>query len=114
MKILFRFVSYALVLWLATEFGWIKGDYSDILLFALLLSAINTLIRPVFTFIALPFNLISMGLASVFVNMFMIQIGEWIFHADKISGFWITALISALIMLADLFIIRCIRREAKA
>lgn len=68
---------------------------------ALILAAVNTLIRPVIVAIALPFNFLTFGLASVFANLLTLVIANGIAGGTVTSGFWAMLLVSFIIMLVD-------------
>ena len=66
---------------------------------ALALAITNTLLRPLLVVIALPFNIITLGLASVFANLLTLVIAFAI--AGVSSSFWPMLLIAFLVMLVD-------------
>lgn len=72
-----------------------------ILVAALILAAVNTLIRPVLVAIALPFNMFTFGIASVFANLLSLVIANGIAGGTVTSGFWAMLLTAFVIMLAD-------------
>jgi putative membrane protein len=74
---------------------------TSILVAALILAAVNTLIRPLIVTIALPFNFITLGIASVFANLLTLVIANGIAGGTVTSGFWAMLLVAFLIMLAD-------------
>lgn len=74
---------------------------SSILVASLILSALNTLLRPVFVAVALPFNIITFGLASIFANLLALVIANGIAGGALTSGFWAMLLIAFVIMLID-------------
>ncbi len=86
---------------LSLLFTGIHGTIAAFLLLALVLSLANGLLRPILTFIALPFNLITFGIASVFVNVLMLLIACALVTAVVIKGFWLLVLASVVIMLMD-------------
>lgn len=72
-----------------------------ILVAALILAAVNTLIRPIFVAIALPFNILTLGLSSIFANLLTLVIANGIAGGTVTSGFWAMLLVAFVIMLAD-------------
>ena len=83
---------------------------------ALILAAVNTLIRPVLVAVAIPFNILTFGAASVFANLLSLVIANAIAGGTVTSGFWVMLLISLVIMLADdcVRLVRQAVREKKA
>ena len=84
----------------------------SILLAAAVLAAVNTLIRPVLVALALPLNLLTFGIASVFANLLSLVIANAIVGGTLTTGFWAMLLTALVIMLAD-DCIRLIRRAIK-
>jgi putative membrane protein len=100
-----RFVVYFLVLIvLSFIFTEINGDTLSFLLLAFVLAITNSIVRPLLTLIALPFNFLTLGIASIFVNILTLLIADSIVNGASIGGFWLMALVSVVIMLADAFI----------
>jgi len=95
------FIAFAL---LSSAFGGISGTLPAMLLFALVLSAVNCSLRPVLTFIALPATLLTLGVASVFVNMLTLLIADAFVGSVHIYGFWLMALCCVAILAADALI----------
>lgn len=103
MKFLFRYsikaVVYFLILWGARAVSLLPGDALTALWVALVLAAVNMVVRPITVAIALPFNIITVGIASVFANLLCLVIAEAITGA--LTGFWAMLLVALVIMLAD-------------
>ena len=97
-------IYFTIVVIFALLFEKVSGTIGLLLLGAFVLALFNTLIRPVFTVLALPANLITLGLASVFVNMLTITISDAIVGGIAIEGFWINMLMAVVVMLADMVI----------
>ena len=103
-------VYFVIVVIFSLVFEKVSGSIGLLLLGALVLALFNTLIRPVFTVLALPANLFTLGIASVFVNMLTITISDAIVRGITIDGFWINMLLAIIIMIAD-SVIRKGRKE---
>ncbi len=73
----------------------------SLLLMAVVLAAANTLIRPVLVAIALPFNILFLGIASIFANLLTLVIANSIMGGTIAQGFWAMLLAAFVIMLAD-------------
>lgn len=101
-KFLIRILAYfALFVLLNQIFVGIDGEILEFLLLALILALTNGLIRPLLTLIALPFNIITFGIASIFVNILTILIADSIVAQTAINDFWLMLLASVLIMGID-------------
>lgn len=94
-------VYFAIVALFSLLFEKVAGTIGLLLLGAFVLALFNTLIRPVFTVLALPANLFTLGIASIFVNMLTITISDAIVAGITINGFWINMLMAVVVMLAD-------------
>jgi uncharacterized membrane protein YvlD (DUF360 family) len=68
---------------------------------ALILAAVNTVIRPFLVAVALPFNVLLFGIASLFANLLSLVIASAIAGGALTAAFWIMLLIALVIMLAD-------------
>ncbi len=94
-------VYFTIIIVFSLLFEKVSGAIGLLLLGAFVLALFNTLIRPVFTALALPANLFTLGLASIFVNMLTITISDAIVGGIIINGFWINMLMAVVIMIAD-------------
>ncbi|MGE5397365.1 MAG: phage holin family protein, partial [Chitinophagales bacterium] len=72
---------------------------TGLLLSALVLTAANILLRPLITVIALPFNLITLGILFLIINTWMVILTDSITHSLQITGFWNAFLVGTLIIL---------------
>ena len=68
---------------------------------ALILAAVNTVIRPLLVTLALPFNVLLFGIASLFANLLSLVIASAIAGGALTAAFWIMLLVALVIMLAD-------------
>ncbi|HPQ45726.1 MAG TPA: phage holin family protein [Clostridia bacterium] len=110
-KFLIRTAIYFTVLCIfALLFEKVSGSVGLLLLGAVVLALVNILIRPLLTAIALPLNLVTLGIASIFVNILTLVIADAIVGGIVISGFWVNLLLALVIMVAD-GIFRRSRRE---
>jgi putative membrane protein len=63
--------------------GW-----GALILAGVVFGLINTFIKPIVRFLALPLILITFGIALFFVNMLMLALTDWIVNGLVIDGFW--------------------------
>ncbi len=111
-KFMLRIAMYFIVFTLLSQFFvGMGGSIPALLLLALILAIANGSVRPVLTLVTLPLNLITFGVASVFVNMLTLLISDAIVGAVGIHGFWLMALASVLVIAAD-SLIRWMRHSA--
>ncbi|MET1059284.1 MAG: phage holin family protein [Nocardioides sp.] len=109
MRFLVRLVSTAAALALAT---WLLGGMSiegdtwqeqivPLLLVALIMGVIGAIVKPVVTFLSLPFVILTLGLFLLVINAWMLMLAGWVAgKADigfEVDGFW-TALLGSIII----------------
>ena len=100
-KAITKFIIYGLILYLFSVLGLPSHmPIKTVLVLAAVLTGVNTFIRPILVAAALPFNIITFGIASVFANLLALVIANAIV-GNVISGFWVMLLIAFVIMLAD-------------
>jgi putative membrane protein len=99
LRLFIKVVLYFCLLLGAMAIGILPASALTLLWTALALAAVNTLLRPLLVLIALPFNIITLGLASVFANLLTLVIAFAI--AGVTGGFWAMLLIAFLVMLID-------------
>jgi putative membrane protein len=68
---------------------------------ALVLGLINTLLKPIITFIAFPINLLTFGLFSIAINAWLVFLASDIVPGFEVQGFWIAVLFSIAFSLAS-------------
>ncbi len=114
MKFLIRYtikaVLYYLILLGAWAIALLPGTALTVLWVALMLAAVNMVIRPILVAVAIPFNVISFGIASIFVNLLSFVIANAIVGGLMTAGFWAMLLVALIIMLAD----DCVRKIRSA
>ncbi len=100
-RLLAKFIIYCLVLGLSLVTGLTPDlPMKAILILAAVLAAVNTLLRPIFVALALPFNILTFGIASVFANLLSLVIANAI-AGRPLHGFWVMLLIAFVVMLVD-------------
>ena len=76
----------------------ISGNYFVTLgLVTLLLAIVNALIRPVVSFLAIPINVLTLGLFSIVINGLMIWIVDRVLSGFSISSF-VTAILFGVVL----------------
>lgn len=102
MRLIFKFILYYAILIVFMVIGWLPAATAVSLLgAAAVLAGVNTLIRPVLVAIALPLNIITFGITSLFANLLALVIASAIVGGILTSGFWIMLLLALAIMLLD-------------
>jgi putative membrane protein len=91
-------LGFLLLSWLANIISLAVADWIfdgvtidgwwPLILGAAVLGVANTIIKPFLTLLALPFIIITLGLALIAVNAAMLALAEWIAPDFSIDGFW--------------------------
>jgi putative membrane protein len=77
--------------------GIVIQDMGIALMSALVLGAINVLIRPLVMLLALPLNILTLGLFAFIINALMFALAAWIVPGFEVSNF-MTALLGSLLL----------------
>ena len=102
LRLILKFILYYAVLLFFFTIGWLPAATAVSLLgAAAVLAGVNTLIRPVLVAFALPFNLITFGIASLFANLLALVIASAIIAGIMTNCFGIMLVIALAIMLID-------------
>jgi putative membrane protein len=99
LRLAVKLVLYFALLLAAMALALLPAGVLTLLWAALALALVNTLLRPLLVIIALPFNVFTWGITSVFANLLTLVIALAI--AGLTGGFWALLLIALLVMLTD-------------
>lgn len=64
---------------------------------AVVLALVNTYLRPLVVVLTLPINILTLGLFTLVINAFMLELVSWLIPAFHVNGFW-TAVGGALVI----------------
>lgn len=104
-KQLFKLLANILSFYIATlMFPTMEGtSLQTIIIAALILWLVHLIIRPILLIVALPINLLTLGLFSLIINTWMVLLADFFIGGLSIPSFWqalaIALLISVLNML---------------
>jgi len=86
---LLRLMVVALGLWLASELvpGIEVHGLGTLLGAALLLGAVNAIVRPLLVILTLPITVLTLGLFLLVINAAMLGLVAWVFNGFTIAGF---------------------------
>ena len=87
--------------------GWISALFA-----AVVLAAVNAVVRPILFFLTLPFTIVTLGLFLVVLNAMMLRLTAWIVPGFSMSGPGPT-LIASIILAAVSMAWKWITSEAK-
>lgn len=79
----------------------VEGNFFYAVLLALVLSLLNTLVRPILVFLTLPATIISMGLFLLVINTAIVLIADKFMDGFNTDGFWWAMLFSILLSIIN-------------
>jgi putative membrane protein len=107
MGLLFAWLSNLVALFVA---AWIIPDvsYGDdfwvLFIAALVFTVVNWLVRPIVILLALPAVVLTLGLALILINTFMLYLTDWIVPSFETGSFWWTLLAAIIVSIVNLII----------
>ena len=90
-KLIIRILANSAAIWVASHFidGFsFSGNSRDWILAGLVLAVLNSLVRPILKLLTCPVIILTLGLFSVFINIFVLFLAEKILPNLQIDGFW--------------------------
>jgi putative membrane protein len=120
MGLLFAWLSNLVALFVA---AWIIPDvsYGDdfwvLFIAALVFTIVNWLVRPIVILLALPAVILTLGLALILINTFMLYLTDWIVPSFETGSFWWTLLAAIIVSIVNLilsFVLKPDERLAEA
>ena len=83
-------------------------DYGDsawaLVVAGLVFSIVNIFVKPILTVLALPFIIITLGIAFFFINLLMLYLTSWIVGDFDIDGFWWAVAATIIIWIVNSFL----------
>ena len=108
-QLLFRWAVTSFGLWIAAG---ILGDNLNvenslgvILIAALILTIINTFIKPIFVFFSLPALLVTLGLFMIVINGLMVLLASQLYSSLHVTNFWAAMLAGMIIGLVNYLVV---------
>jgi putative membrane protein len=80
------------------------ADFLTALVLAIVLGAINTIIKPILIVFTLPINILSLGLFTLVINAFLILLAAKIVPEFYVDGFWWALLFSIVLSIVNSFL----------
>ncbi len=88
------------------------GRWGSLLLGAAVLGIGNAVIKPILALLALPFIIITLGLAYFAINVAMLALAEWVAPEFTIDGFWTYVGATIVVWLVNLIVGRLLDNVA--
>ncbi len=103
LRLLITAISVVVAAYLLPEYLRI-GGVESVLLFALVLGALNTLVKPILLFVALPLNILTLGLFTFVINAAVFWLAAQLPLGASVSGF-LGAFLAALVVSVVSFVL---------
>ena len=115
-KLLFRWLSNVVALfvaaWIVPGVGY--GDDFWVLIVAGLVFAIaNLVIRPIVILLALPAVVLTLGLALLLINAFMLYLTDWIVPSFETGSFWSTLGAAVIVWIVNVILHAVLRPDER-
>jgi putative membrane protein len=89
--------------------GFTLTDFRAAIVAAVVIGVINTFIRPIVQLIAFPITVLTLGIFSFIINVFLLMVAASIVPGFKIDGFFTAAIASIVLALISAFIHQLMR-----
>jgi putative membrane protein len=95
-----------LALWLATKLvdGINYTSFGQLALAALVLGAVNLVIKPLAKVVGCVLIILTLGIALFFINMAMLALTAWIVPGFEVGGFWSVAAGTVIVWFVNLVV----------
>lgn len=99
MTLIIKIALRIFAVWLAAYIvpGVSYASWQALIVFTLVLAALNTFIKPILKLITLPINVITLGLFSLVINTGMVLLSAKLVNGFAVSGF-VSAFLCALVV----------------
>jgi putative membrane protein len=107
LRILFGWLSNIVALfvaaWIVRDVGY-GDDFWVLFIAALIFTVVNMFVRPIVILLALPAVVLTLGLALVLINTFMLYLTDWIVPSFETGSFWSTLGAAIIVSIVNLII----------
>jgi len=117
MRLLFAWLSNIVALfvaaWIVSGVGY-GDDFWVLFIAALVFTIVNWIVRPLVILLALPAVILTLGLALILINTFMLYLTDWIVPSFETGSFWSTLLAAIIVSIVNLLLTLLLRPDDKA
>ncbi|HXV32840.1 MAG TPA: phage holin family protein [Gaiellaceae bacterium] len=116
MLFLFGWLSNVVALFVASwivpgvEYG---DDFWVLFVAALVFTTVNWFVRPLVILLTLPAVILTLGLALIFINTFMLYLTDWIVPSFETGSFWSTLGAAIIVALVNLLLALLLKPNEK-
>ncbi len=116
MRLLFAWLSNVVALfiaaWLVPGVGY-GDDFWVLFIAALVFTTVNWLVKPLVIILALPAVILTLGLALILINTFMLYLTDWIVPSFETGSFWSTLVAAIIVSLVNLILSLVLKPEER-
>jgi putative membrane protein len=116
MRLLFAWLSNVVALfvaaWIVSGVGY-GDDFWVLFIAAFVFTTVNWLVRPIVIILALPAVVLTLGLALILINTFMLYLTDWIVPSFETGSFWSTLLAAIIVSLVNLILSFVLKPEER-
>ena len=99
-----RWLILVVAVWVATIIPGIDYmDWQSLLIAALVLSILNTFVKPLLMLISVPFIIVTLGFFLLLINALLLKLTAWLVPGFHVTGFWSALAGSFIISIISLF-----------
>jgi len=102
----FLILSFAVFVFASLLSGITVSGFLSAVFVVILLSIVNTVVKPVLQILTFPITIITFGLFLLVINAGMIMLVDWFLPGFDVNGFWWALLFSFLISIVNSFLNR--------
>ena len=100
MKLILRIIINAVAIWVTTLLlsGFtFTGNILNLIIVGVIFGLVNALIRPIVKLLALPINVVTLGLFTLVINALMLMLTVWLSDSLSLAGGIFQSLFTALL-----------------
>ena len=99
-----RWLILVVAVWVATIIPGIDYmDWQSLLIAALVLSILNTFVKPLLMLISVPFIIVTLGFFLLLINALLLKLTAWLVPGFLVTNFWSALAGSLIISIISLF-----------
>lgn len=111
MKWLICFAALLVVCYGFPGLAAVPGGIPSIAAAAIVLWLLNLLLLPILQLLAIPFSLVTFGIASLFVGAATVSLTDAILPSLDLNSFWLCLLVSTIVSMGNMVLLRVSRRS---
>ena len=100
MRWVFNVAALFVAAWVLSGVSY-GNDWWTLLIAALVFTVVNAFIKPVLTFLSIPFIIVTLGIFYFLLNVLMLYITDWLVGDFEIRTFWWGALAALIVSITN-------------